>query len=88
MTPAEGQTQSSLGQRWTHARMPSGLSAKVQKQFSGGNRAFQQVLLGQLDVHNPEKGKKKGGREREKGRREGGGGGSTRQPRPHTSYKN
>ena len=51
MTPAEGQTQSSLGQRWTHARMPSGLSAKVQKQFSGGNRAFQQVLLGQLDVH-------------------------------------
>ena len=77
MTPAEGQTQSSLGQRWTHTHMPSGLSAKVQKQFNGGNTAFQQVLLGQLDVQNPEKGRKKGRREKERkreGGREGAGG--------------
>lgn len=65
--------------------MPSGLSAKVQTQFSGGNTACQQVLE-ELGVQNPEKGRKKESEREKKGRREGGGGGIP-QPKLHTLYK-
>lgn len=67
--------------------MPSGLSAKVQTQFSGGNTACQQVLLEQLGVQNPGKGRKKGERKREKGKEGGRERGGTLQPKLHTVYK-